>query len=149
MTTKPDDRGRRPHDLKDGRLVSTPYAQGMVTESLEGLIDQFTHWSEANVHAVLMACNGKLVFEHYFTGKDEARGKPLGKVTYDTSKAHDLRSIAKSVVALLFSITRKCGGLDELDRSVFDFFPEHHDLATGNKKDITLRHLLEMSTGLE
>lgn len=152
MTTKPDNKGCpgcQPRDLGDGWLVSTPAAEDMSTESLEGLADHFKRWSQANVHAVLMARNGKLVFEHYFTGKDEAWGKPLGKVTYDADKHHDLRSITKSVVALAFGIARERGGLDDLDQPVFDFFPEHADLATGEKKDITLRHLLEMSTGLE
>src|SRR5215475_10568633 len=37
----------------------------------------------ANVHAILIAHGGKLVFEHYFNGPDEINGRRVGNVTFD------------------------------------------------------------------
>ena len=47
---------------------------------------------------------GKLVVEHYGTGEDEAWDRPLGTVTFAPDVLHDLRSVSKSVVGLLYGI---------------------------------------------
>jgi hypothetical protein len=39
--------------------------------------------SSANVHAVLVARGGKLVFERYFKGSDEINGRRVENVTFD------------------------------------------------------------------
>src|SRR6478736_10186673 len=53
--------------------------------------------SAANVHSVLVARGGKLVFERYFRGSDEIYGRPVGKVTFDADTLNNVKSVSKSV----------------------------------------------------
>jgi CubicO group peptidase (beta-lactamase class C family) len=138
----------RPAELADGWRVATPESVGLDGTLLRQIGPHFTEWTDTNAHAILIARNGTLVYEHYFTGIDQAWAKPLGTVTYDASKRHDLRSITKSVTSLLVGIAQDRGWLPDLDASVFSFFPEHADLRTVDKDKITVRHLLTMSPGL-
>ena len=46
--------------------------------------------SSANVHAVLVARGGKLVFERYFKGSDEINGRRVESVTFDVKAGHFL-----------------------------------------------------------
>ena len=137
-----------PTDLHDGWNVSSPEAQGLDASILRGLATQFEAWPEANVHAILMARNGSLVYERYFTGEDRAWATPLGRVTYDATMKHDIRSITKSVVSLVVGAVRARGWLRDLEAPVFSFFPEYTDLCAAEKAALTVRHLLTMATGL-
>ena len=136
-----------PDDLADGWPVSALGDQGLDADLLAGIAPQFEAWAEANVHAILIARHGHLVYERYFAGDDQAWGRPLGRVACDASMLHDLRSITKSVTSLLAGIAFDRGWLVGLDTPVFDLFPEHRDLATPDSAAITLRHLLTMSAG--
>jgi hypothetical protein len=54
---------------------------------------------------LLISRRGKLVFEHYGQGDDEAEGRaPLGIVVFGPDVPHDLRSVSKSVVGLAYGI---------------------------------------------
>jgi CubicO group peptidase (beta-lactamase class C family) len=132
----------------DGWPIAQPSAVGMNADVLSGLAPQFESWSEANLHAALMVRHGRLVYERYFTGEDVAWGTQLGRVTYHAGLRHDLRSITKSVISLLFGIARGRGLIKGLEEPVFSFFPEYNDLNTPEKARINLRHLLTMSAGL-
>jgi CubicO group peptidase (beta-lactamase class C family) len=136
-----------PASLGDGWPVSAPGEEGLDGDLFAGIAPQFEAWTEANVHAILIARNGRLVYERYFAGEDQAWGRPLGRVAYDEGMFHDLRSITKSVTSLLVGIALDRGWLAGLDIPVFDLFPEHADLATAETGAITLRHLLTMSAG--
>ncbi|HET6159726.1 MAG TPA: serine hydrolase [Dongiaceae bacterium] len=137
----------QPASLADGWSVASTESVGLNGELIRGIGPHFESWTDANAHAILIARHGKLVYEHYFTGEDRAWGKELGRVTYDATKRHDLRSITKSVTSLLVGIAVDRGWLGDLDTPVFSFFPEHADLRTPEKDAITLRHLLTMSAG--
>ena len=114
---------------------------------LNGITRQFEAWPDANLHAVLIARHGALVYERYFTGEDRAWATPLGRVSYHAGLKHDLRSITKSVTSLLFGIAVERGWVTGLDSPIFTYFPEHADLRSGEKDKIVLRHLLTMSAG--
>ena len=137
----------QPVSLTDGWPVSSPENAGLNGELIRGIGPHFNSWGDANAHAILIARNGALVYEHYFTGEDQAWGEALGRVTYDATKRHDLRSVTKSVTSLLVGIAVDRGWIRDLDAPVFSFFPEHADLRTTEKDAITVRHLLTMSAG--
>jgi len=103
----------------------------------------------SNIHSVLITRGGKLVYEEYFTGKDESWGDPLGEVTYTADKLHDLRSISKSVVSACIGIAIAQGKLKDVSQSVFDFFPEFEKYKTGERAKLTIDHLLSMSSGIK
>ena len=102
-----------------------------------------------NVHAVLVVRHGKLVFEAYAAGKDENWGEPLGVVAHDAATKHDVRSISKSVVSLLFGIALERKLIAGTDVPVMSFFPEYAELKTPKWDKILLRHLLSMTPGYD
>src|SRR5262249_14602773 len=83
----------------------------------------------ANLHAVVVPRHGKPVLERYYAGRDERRGEPLGTVTFGPEVKHDLRSVSKSVVGLLYGIALGEGRVPALDRPLVDQFPAYADLA--------------------
>ncbi|WP_394830190.1 beta-lactamase family protein [Pendulispora rubella] len=101
-----------------------------------------------NVHSVLVMQHGQTLAEWYFTGNDEERGRPLGTVNFNATTLHDVRSVSKSVVSLLFGIAVSEGAIKSLDAPVLDYFPEYTDLRTADRMKIRVRDVLSMTSGL-
>jgi CubicO group peptidase (beta-lactamase class C family) len=101
-----------------------------------------------NVHSVLVIQHDQVIAEWYFEGTDEQRGMPLGIVKFDPATLHDVRSVTKSIVSLLFGIAIADHAIGSLDSPVLDYFPEYTDLQTPERRKIRLRDLLTMTSGL-
>jgi CubicO group peptidase (beta-lactamase class C family) len=95
--------------------------------------------SSANVHSVLVARGGKLVFERYFKGSDEINGRRVESVAFDT----------KSVASLALGIAIDRGLIRSVNEPIFSFFPELSDLRSPEKDRIQLVHALTMTMGLK
>ena len=102
-----------------------------------------------NVHAVLVVRHGKLVFETYAAGEDENWAGPIGLVPHDAITKHNVYSISKSVVSLLFGIALERKLIAGTDIPVLPFFPEYDDLKKPKWDKILLRHLLTMTPGYD
>lgn len=114
--------------------VSSPEEQGMSSEVLARLVE-FGLFN--NMDSLLITRHGKIVLE----------------TTYAPFRAglkHRINSSTKAVTSSLIAIALKEGVLDSVDRRVVDFFPDrtiaHLD---ARKKAITIRHLLDMTSGLD
>jgi CubicO group peptidase (beta-lactamase class C family) len=109
--------------------------------------------ASANVHAVLVARSGRLVFERYFRGSDEIPGRIYGRrvenVTFDADTLHDMKSVSKSVSSLALGIAIDRGLIGSVNEPIFTFFPELSDLRSPEKDRIQLVHALTMSMGLK
>jgi CubicO group peptidase (beta-lactamase class C family) len=109
--------------------------------------------SGANIHSVLVARGGQLVFERYFTGLDEIPddiiGNRVANVAFDADRLHNVKSVSKSVVSLTVGIALDRGLIRSVDEPIFSFFPELADLRTPEKDRLLLRHALTMTMGLE
>jgi CubicO group peptidase (beta-lactamase class C family) len=105
------------------------------------------------IHSVLVIADGKTLAEWYFTGDDEAlrdRGPvPLPHVEFGPATLHDVRSVTKSVVSILFGIAQDDGTIKSLDTPVLDYFPEYTDLRTPERLKIRVRDVLTMTSGLD
>jgi CubicO group peptidase (beta-lactamase class C family) len=114
---------------------------------------QLTHDIQAqrysNVHSLLVLQHDQLIHEEYFAGPDERRGAPLGARKFDAEALHDVRSVSKSVVSVLFGIAVHEGRIKDLNRPVLDYFPEYADLRTPERLAIRLSDMLSMTSGLE
>ena len=120
--------------------------------ALCGTADRLTA-SAANVHAILVARSGKLVFERYFRGPDEIPGRIFGRrvkeVAFDADTLHDMKSVSKSVASLAVGIAIDRGLIRNVNEPIFSFFPELSDLRSPEKDQIQLVHALTMSMGLK
>jgi CubicO group peptidase (beta-lactamase class C family) len=105
--------------------------------------------SSANVHAVLVARGGKLVFEQYFRGPDEINNRRVRNVDFGVDTLHDTKSVSKSVASLALGIAIDRGLIRSVDEPIFSFFPELSDLRTPEKEGLRLVHALTMSVGLK
>jgi CubicO group peptidase (beta-lactamase class C family) len=109
--------------------------------------------SAANVHSVLVARGGTLVFERYFRGSDEIPGRFYGRrvenVTFDADTLHDMKSVSKSVASLAVGIAIDRRLIRSIDEPIFSFFPELSDLRSPEKDLIQLLHAITMSMGLK
>lgn len=79
----------------------------------------------------LVSWGDTLLFEEYWNGHDRER---LGNSF----------SMAKSIVSLLLGVALDEGKIKSIDEPVANYLPEFQD----EKKNITIRHVLTMSTGL-
>jgi CubicO group peptidase (beta-lactamase class C family) len=131
-----------PEQASDGWRVADPGAEGMDKDRLYRIGPRF---AGKNVHAVLVARHGVLVYERYFTGEDPPQ---LGSVTFDANTKHDLRSVSKSVVSLVLGIAIGKGQVGDLYQPVLPMLVGYQDLRTPELDRITLRHLLTMTQGL-
>jgi CubicO group peptidase (beta-lactamase class C family) len=129
--------------------IANPESAGLRSEPLRDLIEWLDGFGPANIHSIVVARHGRLLFEHYRPGEDECWGEPIGNVAHGPNSKHDLRSVTKSVISLLFGITLDRKLIKDVDEPVIDWFPEYLDLRTAEKERISLRHLLTMSAGLE
>jgi CubicO group peptidase (beta-lactamase class C family) len=105
----------------------------------------------SGLHALLVAQHGKLIFEHYQPGEDHTRsGQRLGVVSFGPEVAHDLRSVTKGVVGLLYGIALADGKVPSPDARLYAQFPEYADLTAQPGRDkLTVGHVLSMTMGLE
>ena len=104
----------------------------------------------SGLHALLVSRHGKLVFEHYGRGADESWGRPLGTVAFAPEVLHDLRSVSKSVVGLVYGIALAAGKVPPPEAKLYDQFPEYPDLAKQPGRDrLTIHHVLSMTLGLD
>lgn len=103
--------------------------------------------SGANVHSVLVARRGKLVFERYFSGSDEVNNLRVGNVDFTVDTLHNTKSVSKSVASLVIGIAIDRGLIRSVDEPIFSFFPELSDLRTPEKDNLRLAHALTMSMG--
>ncbi|NLR98409.1 serine hydrolase [Rhizobium sp. P38BS-XIX] len=101
-------------------------------------------------HVVLAARAGQMFLQHYSVGQDENWGEPLGEVTFTADTLHDLRSITKSIVGLLYGIALEKGLVPALDVPLLTQFPEYEDLAADKERlKIKIEHALAMTLGME
>jgi CubicO group peptidase (beta-lactamase class C family) len=92
----------------------------------------------------------KLVFERYYEGQDQKWGYPLGKVTFTPDTLHDLQSITKSVVSLLYGIALGEGMVPEIETPLVEAIPEYTEIYNHPvRRRITVKHALTMTMGLE
>lgn len=148
--TLPAENCARAVEMNDGWTISTPESVGFQPHQLCAIADAERNGRLRNLHGVVVVRRGRLVFEQYFTGSDWSRGSSLGEVTFRAETLHDIRSITKSIVSLLYGIAQAAGKVPPIDRPVLDFFPELADLRTDPARmRILVRHALTMTMGTE
>jgi CubicO group peptidase (beta-lactamase class C family) len=137
-----------PAAIGDGWPTATPESVGLDGPRLCGIAARLAA-TNANVHAVIVVRRGTLVFEQYFPGHDEPWGMGDGRHEFDATTKHDMRSVSKSVISLLVGIAIDRELIKSADEPLVKFFPEYSALKTTGWDNITLRHLLTMSSGIQ
>ena len=123
-------------DVAKGETMQTKMQSAFDSGELPGL------------HAVAVMIGDDVIGEAYFPGEDERWGQPIGLVEHGPNTLHDLRSVTKSIVGLLYGIALQDGLVPALDTPVLTQFPNYPDLMDGTmREDITVRNLLTLQMG--
>lgn len=102
------------------------------------------------LHGAIVDFRDRRLAEVYFPGPDERWGEPIGPCDHGPGTLHDLRSISKSVVGLLYGIALAEGKVPAPEEPVYSYFPRYPDLMKEPGRDrILVRHVLSMQMGLE
>ena len=103
-----------------------------------------------DLHAVLVGRSGRVILERYEEGNDESWGRPLGFISFRSETLHDLRSVTKSIVGLLYGIALDRGLVPEPNAPLLAQFPEYADLAAHPERArLKVDHALTMTLGTE
>lgn len=138
--------------LGAGMMTARPGFAASLSQDIEQRLDQAERDGKVTgLHALLVSQSGRLVFEHYGQGDDEAeaRGR-LATVVFGPDVPHDLRSVSKSVVGLAYGIALAVGKVPPPEAKLYDEFPEYRDLASQPGRDrLTIHHALSMTLGFD
>ncbi len=138
-----------PARLDDGWAVAAPSEAGFDPAALAALTAEIQNNDIPNVHAVIVEHAGRLVYERYFSGLDERWDRPIGHISFDHDSLHDLRSVTKSVTTALLGIALGDDYRDAIERPIIEYFEDLEGKFGAGVEDITLRHVLTMTAGLE
>jgi CubicO group peptidase (beta-lactamase class C family) len=106
--------------------------------------------SPRNLHSLVVERHGRLVIDAYRTGPDRSTYSLwAGRMRFDKDVPHDVRSVTKSVVALLWGIAESERAVPPLTTPVLDLLPALADLRNGGRERITVADLLCMRSGLD
>jgi len=122
-------------DLNAGWEISLPEEQGIDSAPLAEMLEKI-NTENLKVRSVIIARNGKLVLEAYVH-------------PYNRNTAHDVKSVSKSIISALTGIAVEKKILQSIDQKVYEFLPEYFSDEEPQKKNISLRHLLMMASGLD
>lgn len=104
----------------------------------------------SNVHSVIVVRHGRVAAERYYSGPDECWGTPLGDVVFTRDTLHDLRSISKTIVGIVYGIALAQQQVPDPTTPIIDALPRLRDLAhLPSRSAITIEHALTMTLGLE
>ena len=114
--------------------TSSPEEQGMSSERLARLVE---FGGSNNMDSLLVTRHGRIVLEATYA-------------PFHAGLKHRINSATKAVVSTLVAMAMRDGRLDSTDRRVMEFFADRTIANLDDaKKAITIRHLLDMTSGLE
>jgi CubicO group peptidase (beta-lactamase class C family) len=102
------------------------------------------------LHCVIITRHGKIAVERYYGGEDNHWGMPLGEVAHGPETLHDLRSVTKSIVSLLYGIALERKLVPAPSAPLIEQFQRFADLAADPKRAaLTIEHALTMALGTQ
>ena len=141
-----------PEQINDGLEVSTLEEVGMDPEMILKAIERIEQGKYNEVHSMLIFRYGSLVCEQYFRGHKYQWDAPEyhgEMVQWDRDMLHHTMSVTKSFTSACIGIAVEQGYIDNVHESIFSYLPDHQQLKTGGKDQITIEHLLTMTSGLQ
>lgn len=127
----------QPKELKDGWKTINIKSQEIDTSRIYQLFSQM-HNGENKVHSVLLVKNNHILIEEYFN-------------SHSVNQKHDLRSATKSITSLLLGIAIDKGFIEKVEDPISKYLktPLSGKNLDEGKENITIKHLLTMSSGLD
>ncbi|MEM7107572.1 MAG: serine hydrolase [Bacteroidota bacterium] len=116
---------------------ASPQEAGFSEDSINALIPKLDNLEHRDFIGLVVIKDHKLVVEWYYN-------------TFWRNHIHDIRSAGKSITSLLLGVALKEGLVQNLDQDVYSFFPkEKYPFILTDYKNVKIRHLLDMASGLD
>ncbi|MBN1886046.1 MAG: serine hydrolase [Candidatus Krumholzibacteriota bacterium] len=128
-------RYRQPIECGDGWRTSDIRNSGIDVAAIENLVNELAG-NHPWMHSILVVRNGRIVLEEYLNNCDPLR-------------LHRVQSVTKSVTSALVGLALREGCIRDIDDPVYRYLPGYDSLFIGDKRNVTIRHLLTMSAGFE
>ncbi len=127
----------QPKELGDGWKTHNLASKTSDSALVFKLLSQVKN-GQNRVHSILLIKNEQLIIEEYFNG-------------YSVEKVHDLRSVTKSILSILMGIAIDKGFIEDVDEPITKYLksPVPNKNLDDRKEEITIKHLLLMSSGLD
>jgi len=125
-----------PEAQDDGWTVGSLTDAAMDPERAARAVREILDGRRGLITSLLVVRDGRLVLEEYFYGSGRDDLQPVMSVT-------------KSVTSLLVGIAIDDGLIDDVDVPILSFFPDRRADAAEGWENVTLEHVLTMSTGAE
>jgi CubicO group peptidase (beta-lactamase class C family) len=133
---------------------ATPGETGFAPD-FDAKLDQFVQSGRvSNIHGIVIVRRGRIVLERYYEGDDQVwdeYGRPrTERIAFTPERSHDLRSVTKSVVGLLYGIALEDRKVPPLEASLLAQFAQYTDLPDMTQRRIwTVRHAITMTLGID
>jgi CubicO group peptidase (beta-lactamase class C family) len=130
-------------------------AEAGFAPDLEARLDDVVQTGRVrNVHGILVVRRGRMVAERYYEGEDQVRisgGRTqVEHVSFSAERSHELRSVTKSVVGLLYGIALGEGKVPALDQPLLAQFPQYTDLPDmAQRRRWTIAQAITMTLGMD
>ncbi len=141
-----------PVQTNDGWETASLAEVGIAAQPIIDAINRVRRGAFNEIHGLVIVKDGRLVLEEYGSGRMFEYGPPdnLGPpIDFDRDEPHIVHSVSKSYMSTLVGIAVQEGYITSEDASLLTFFPEHADPNQPGKADISLKHVMSMSSGLE
>ncbi|PCJ94813.1 MAG: serine hydrolase [Flavobacteriaceae bacterium] len=127
----------QPKKLEDGWKTNNLQSQNIDSTLIIKLFNQL-QTIENKIHSVLLVKNNQIIIEEYF-GENSVNNQ------------HDLRSTTKSITSILMGIAIDKGFIENVNDPISKYLKSLVPTKNldGRKTEITIKHLLTMSTGLD
>lgn len=124
----------QPKPLKDGWEISSPEQEKMNMALLTQAVEK--NRQHENVDAFVIVRNGRLIVDEYYNG-------------YSFEKRHKVWSITKSITSAVTGIAIEKKFINSENDSFYKYMGVYTEEVPANKKSITIKHLLAMTSGIE
>jgi len=141
-----------PEKLEDGLNTGTLAEAKMDPQLIITAINHIKNGRYKEIHSLLIYKDGMLVLEEYFEGHayrwngNKHHGE---EVIWNRDSLHHIMSAAKSITSACVGIAIDKGFIKGVHESIFNYLPKHQHLNIHGKSEITIEHLLTMTSGLE
>jgi CubicO group peptidase (beta-lactamase class C family) len=141
-----------PENINDGLATGTLEEVNIDEDLIAKAVSKISQGKYKEIHSMLIYKDDKLVLEEYFQGHRYKWDAPYYQgewVQWDRTMKHQIMSCTKSITSACIGIAIEKGFIKNVHQSIFDYLPGHQQFNTGDKSNITIEHLLTMTSGLQ
>ncbi|MBN2266627.1 MAG: serine hydrolase, partial [Candidatus Aminicenantes bacterium] len=134
-----------PESLDDGWACADLADVGIERSAVSRFVERISRGEHGDIHSLLIAKDGRLVLEEYYATNGKRSGPFVEQVF--RPRPHHLASVTKGVLSALCGIAIDQGLVKGVDEPISTYLPAYASSFAGEKRAITVGHLLTMTPG--